>query len=222
MIRLNKWLVEAGAAPARRKADELISAGRVTVNGDSAQLGQLVARADLVCLDRQVLQIVISEPVIVRYYKPVGRVSSHRPQGNDRSIFTDLSPEHADFKFIGRLDKDSEGLMILTNDGELVQEMSHPSRGHEKTYLIWLNLPLTTLDRKLLLDGVELEDGSSHFHTIETQSDGSYQIVLRQGRNRQIRRTLLALGYTVKRLQRIRIGQYSLGELQPGQSEVVG
>ncbi len=220
-MRLNKWLVEAGVAPARRKADELISAGRVSVNDQSAELGQIITEADQVSLDGQPLSVAQSEVVVVRYYKPVGRVSSHQPQGNDASVFTDLPPEYAQFKFIGRLDKDSEGLMILTNDGGLVQEMSHPSRGHEKTYLIWLDRWLTPADRQVLLDGVELEDGRSHFQAVEDQPDGSYRVVLGEGRNRQIRRSLQTLGYTVRRLKRTHIGQYSLGNLGPGQLEVV-
>ena len=145
-MRLNQWLVRAGAAPARRKADELINQGRVLVNDKLPELGTKIGADDVVKLDgqRQHLQDVSAQILVLN--KPAGVVSSHKGQGGDETLFSLIPAEYADWKIIGRLDKDSEGLTILSNDGDLVQALGHPSAGHAKHYRVWLNRSLAEGD----------------------------------------------------------------------------
>ena len=147
--------------------------------------------------------------------KPAGVVSSHKGQGNDKTVFSLVPAEYADWKIIGRLDKDSDGLTLLSNDGDLVQALGHPSAGHAKRYRVWLNRPLVQGDQWQLEAGIELEEGVSRFERIEP-SDQYIDVWLITGWNRQVRRTFEALGYRVRRLQRLEIGAYQLGDLAPG------
>lgn len=218
-MRLNQWLVRAGAAPARRKADELINQGRVLVNDRLPELGTKIGAEDVVKLDgqRQQLQDVSTQVLVLN--KPAGFVSSHRGQGGDETIFSLIPPEYADWKMIGRLDKDSEGLTILSNDGDLVQALGHPSAGHGKHYRVWLNRSLAEGDVWRLEAGVELEEGLSQFTKVEVH-DQYIDVWLITGWNRQVRRTFEALDYRVRRLQRLEIGQYQLGDLEEGKWEL--
>lgn len=218
-MRLNQWLVRAGAAPARRKADELINQGRVLVNDKLPELGTKIGADDVVKLDgqRQHLQDVSAQILVLN--KPAGVVSSHKGQGGDETLFSLIPAEYADWKIIGRLDKDSEGLTILSNDGDLVQALGHPSAGHAKHYRVWLNRSLVEGDVWRLEAGVELEEGLSQFTKVEVH-DQYVDVWLITGWNRQVRRTFEVLEYRVRRLQRLEIGPYRLGDLEEGKWEL--
>jgi 23S rRNA pseudouridine2605 synthase len=220
-MRLNQWLVRAGAAPARRKADELINQGRVLVNDKLPELGTKIGVDDVVKLDgqRQQLQDVSAQILVLN--KPAGFVSSHKGQGGDETLFSLIPAQYADWKIIGRLDKDSEGLTILSNDGDLVQALGHPSAGHAKHYRVWLNRSLAEGDVWRLEAGVELEEGLSQFTKVEVH-DQYVDVWLITGWNRQVRRTFEALEYRVRRLQRLEIGPYQLGDLEEGKWELRG
>lgn len=221
-MRLNKWLVDAGVAPARRKADEVISQHTILVNGQPAGLGQQVEDGDTVTIDGEVVTKQIAAPYIICFYKPVGILSSHQGQGGVPTVFDLLPLQYKHLKLIGRLDKDSEGLLVLTNDGDLVQELSHPSHQHKKVYHVWLDHELSSgYTQQLLGTGVELEDGLSRFDGLEpvvrSSAEHSYVVILHEGRNRQIRRTFEVLGYKIRRLKRVQLGEYSLDDLKPGE-----
>ncbi len=218
-MRLNKWLVEAGAAPARRAADELIKAGGITVDGQPAELGTQVESGQRVELNGQPLIIAPSERRMIALHKPRGVVSSHRRQGKEEIVTDLLPPELRSFKFVGRLDRESEGLMLLTNDGEVAYTLTHPKHEVRRVYEVELDSELTPAHRELLLAGMELEDGLSSFLSLTDLRPKTYRLELQEGRNRQIRRTLGALGYDVVRLKRVSHGPYELGTLASGDWE---
>lgn len=215
-MRLNQWLARAGAAASRRKADEIIQEGRVLVNGRLPELGLQIVPSDTVTVDGQVqaLKPVSSQVLLIN--KPTGLVSSHKGQGGDKTVFSLLPPEYSDWKIIGRLDKDSEGLTVLSNDGDIVQAFGHPSAGHQKQYRVWLDRKLTQGDEWQLTSGVRLEEGVSKFERLQTGRD-YIDVWLITGWNRQVRRTLESLGYRVNRLQRVELGPYRLGDLAVGE-----
>lgn len=215
-MRINKY-VASSSGLSRRAADGAIAEGRVLVNGARPEVGYEVAPDDVVTLDNRAITPAVKTLVMLN--KPVGYVCSRNGQGSE-TIYDLLPVEYHGLNPIGRLDKDSAGLLLLTNDGELAQELSHPSRGKSKIYEIQLDQPLQPLHRQLISDkGVMLEDGVSRFE-IERLADGDergWKITMQEGRNRQIRRTFAALGYTVTKLHRTHFGSYSLQDLKPGQ-----
>ncbi len=216
-MRLNKWLVLAGAAPARRKADELITSGRVDVDGSVAQPGMQVTDAMRIAIDGQPLELApLSSSVIIALNKPRGYVCSHRHQGESPTIFELLPEQYHRFSIIGRLDKDSEGLVLLASDGELTYRLTHPSHRVSRCYEVTLDHPISTTALQCLLDGVELDDGLSQFDTASLLDAQTIRVGLHTGRKHQIRRTLKAIGYEVIRLRRLSHGDYSLGELPIG------
>lgn len=213
-MRINKWLASASGL-SRRKADDAIQAGRVRVNGQPAEQGMDVSTPDAVTLDGRQLQLP-EQMVTILLNKPVGYVVSRDGQGS-RTIYDLLPPEYQNLKPVGRLDKDSSGLLLLTNDGDLANELTHPSHQKQKVYEVTLDKPLEPLHRQMINGhGVQLDDGPSKLQ-LERQQDGDdrrWIVTMHEGRNRQIRRTFAALGYTVTRLHRIKLGEYNLAELQ--------
>lgn len=212
--RLQKILAAAGLA-SRRKAEELIRAGRVSVNGRRARLGDRAAAGDEVLLDGQPVKRSQSL-VTLLLYKPAG-VLSAVSDDRGRKTVTELVPQAAGLHPVGRLDLDSEGLLLLTNDGDLTLRLTHPRYGKEKEYRVWCQegaVSKQALAR--LLEGVELEDGLARA-VKAAHAPGGARLVLREGRKRQVRRMLKALGYEVERLLRLRVDQLRLGDLQPGQ-----
>jgi 23S rRNA pseudouridine2605 synthase len=212
MIRLNKLLAER-LGVSRRKADELIVAGLVTVNGHTGSNGQQVdASADIVLFKNSPLPE--PKPIMtILFNKPIGFVCSRNSQGNN-TIYDILPPEYRHLNTIGRLDKDSGGLLVLTNDGTLNQQLAHPSYEKEKVYTVALNKPLSDNDVKILTKGVQLADGSSILKMNSLNSDRKHwQVIIHQGRNRQIRRSFEALGYTVNKLIRTQFGHFSLNQV---------
>ena len=215
-MRLNKYLA-ASTSLSRRKADEAIAAGRVSVNGHTAEQGQEVSEADVVTLDDRTVKAAATT-ITIMFNKPRGYVVSRNGQGS-QTIYELLPPDCQRLNSVGRLDKDSSGLLLLTNDGQLAQELTHPSRQKVKVYEVALDKPLQPLHRQMISDhGLQLEDGLSKLQ-LERQLDGDdtrWMVRMHEGRNRQIRRTFAALGYSVTRLHRTQFGDYSLGSLGLG------
>jgi len=215
-FRLNKFLaLHLGVS--RRQADELIEKGRVSVNDTVATLGARTVSGDTVAVDSTPITTETAL-VYLALNKPVGYVCSRRAQGDNPTIYTLLPEKYHTLKPVGRLDRDSSGLILLTNDGDFAQRMTHPSYYKVKRYEVTLDKPLEPLHQQMINDfGVTLEDGPSKL-TLEKQTDDrlSWIITMHEGRNRQIRRTFAALGYTVTLLHRTNFGDYSLGELASG------
>lgn len=192
------------------------------VNDVVAEPGTAVTETDVVTLDGQVLSPAVSVTTII-FNKPVGYVCSRDGQGSS-TIYDILPAEYQQLNPVGRLDKDSSGLLLLTNDGQLAQQLSHPKYEKTKVYEVRLNHALPALSRQIISDhGIMLEDGRSQFQLerMEEGNDKSWRIIMHEGRNRQIRRTFSALGFTVVKLHRTHFGSYELSGLSFGQIKVV-
>lgn len=215
-MRLNKYIA-AGTELSRRKADEAIEQGRVTVNGQTPQQGQDISDTDVVALDGRRITPAVNT-VTIMLNKPPDCVVSRDGQGA-RTVYDILPPEYQQLNPVGRLDKYSSGLLLLTNDGVLAHELTHPSRQKHKVYQILLDKPLQPLHRQMINDhGLTLADGVSKLQ-LERQTEGddiAWIVTMTEGRNRQIRRTFEALGYRVTHLHRTQFGNYSLGSLGQG------
>ena len=212
-MRINKFIAQA-TGMSRRAADTAITDGRVTVDGYPATAGMLVADSTIVTLDGKELERPQSVTTIM-LNKPAGYVCSRKGQGS-QTIY-DLLPEFLhQLKPVGRLDKDSSGLLLLTSNGALAQELTHPSYEKIKEYLVVLNKPLTEAhETRINQDGVKLEDGISKFALAAEAKDRQiWRITMHEGRNRQIRRTFETLGYTVLGLHRTVFGPYVLKDLK--------
>lgn len=202
----------------RREADELIAQGRIKIDGTVATLGARAATDALITLDDRAVQ----SPPALRYIalnKPVGYVCSRKQQGEAPTIYSLLPEEYQHLKPVGRLDKDSSGLILLTNDGDFTYQMTHPKFHKTKTYEVTLDHDLAPLHRQMISDhGIALEDGLSQLQ-LERLSEGDdikWRVLMHEGRNRQIRRTFAALGYTVTALHRTVFGAYRLDNLESG------
>ena len=217
LMRLNKFIA-LSLGVSRRKADELIEQGEILVNGDRAVLGRQISQSDAVLYNSQELHIQPKKLTLL--HKPVGYLCSRASQGGVPTIYELLPTSLHHLKPVGRLDKDSSGLILLTNDGDFAHQMTHPSFYKIKRYLVTLDQPLQPLHRQMINDfGVQLPDGPSRL-TLERQHDGDdrrWIVQMSEGRNRQIRRTFAALGYTVKKLHRTDFGNYSLGGMKRGE-----
>ncbi len=219
--RLNKFLaVHLGIG--RREADNLIAGGKVLVNGASPVLGSRVQDTDKVEVGGKVITGSQSPGYIyLLMNKPTGYVCSKRQQGDTPTIYSLLPDNYKNLKTVGRLDKDSSGIILLTNDGDLAHKLTHPSFAKIKKYEVTLDKPLEPLHHQMINDnGLQLPDGPSRLG-LERMNDGdstSWLVTMHEGRNRQIRRTFLALGYKVTRLNRIQFGDFSLNGLALGQT----
>ena len=217
LMRLNKF-VALSLGVSRRKADELIEQGQILVNGDRAVLGRQIDQSDTVLYNSRELHIQPKKLILL--HKPVGYLCSRASQGGIPTIYELLPTSLHHLKPVGRLDKDSSGLILLTNDGDFAHQMTHPSFYKIKRYLVTLDQPLQPLHRQMINDfGVQLPDGPSRL-TLERQHDGDdrrWIVQMSEGRNRQIRRTFAALGYTVTKLHRTDFGNYSLGGMKRGE-----
>ena len=215
--RLNKFVALA-LGVSRRQADELIERGTVTVNDQPAKLGQRVTTTDIVRYGNERLTAQTHQLILL--HKPVGYLCSRASQGGVPTSYELLPTSLHHLKPVGRLDKDSSGLILLTNDGDFAHQMTHPSFYKMKRYLVTLDQPLQPLHRQMINDfGVQLPDGPSRL-TLERQHEGDehrWIVQMSEGRNRQIRRTFAALGYTVTKLHRTDFGNYSLGDIKRGE-----
>ncbi|HSX35476.1 MAG TPA: pseudouridine synthase [Patescibacteria group bacterium] len=207
-MRINKFIA-LGTGMSRRAADGVVASGHVQINGTLAQNGQEVQSSDTVTLyGRPVETPEATQTVILN--KPAGYVVSREGQGS-KTIYDLLPPELGKLKPVGRLDKDSSGLLLLTNDGELAQRLTHPSYKKAKIYEVTLSKPLESHHERQIAAGVELSDGVSRLK-LEKLGPGykTWRVTMHEGRNRQIRRTFIALGYSVTKLHRTHFGAYTL------------
>ena len=212
-MRINKFISEAGQA-SRRGADKLITEGRVTINGKRATIGSQVEPGDDVRVNGNQL-FVARNNVYIALNKPVG-ITSTTEKGVKGNI-VDLVNHPFRVFHIGRLDKDSEGLILLTNDGDIVNEILRSENQHEKEYIVSVDRPITPEFLKQMSEGVKILDTITLPCKVEQLSKYDFKIILTQGLNRQIRRMCEALGYNVYRLQRIRIMNIQLDNLPVGQ-----
>jgi 23S rRNA pseudouridine2604 synthase len=212
-LRLNKYISETGVC-SRREADKWIEAGRVTCNGHSVVLGARICAGDEVRIDGQVIGAK-KKQIYIALNKPVG-VTCTTESHIDRNIIELVG--HCDRIFpIGRLDKDSEGLILLTNDGDIVNEILRSENNHEKEYLVTVDRPITNLSLKMLSSGVKIMGKLTQPCKVSRIDQLSFRMILTQGLNRQIRRMCSALGYRAQQLKRVRIMNIHLGALGPGE-----
>jgi pseudouridine synthase len=211
-MRLNAYLARAGVA-SRRKADELIKAGRVTVNGEPGRLNTFVERRDRVALDGE--RVELQPLTYVLLHKPAGTVTTASdPQG--RPTVVALVDHAARVVPVGRLDADTTGALLLTNDGELAHSLAHPRYEVDKVYEVETWTQPTDADLQRLRDGVELDDGPTRPAEVRRLDGARIELTIHEGRNRQVKRMFEAVGHRVKRLHRSRYGPLLVGGLEPG------
>lgn len=221
-VRLNKFLAER-LGLSRRQADDAIAAGMVLVNDEVARTGQKVDKNDKVCYNGRMVSVEIGY-IYLGLNKPEGYVCSRRRQGDFPTIYELLPKKYQDLKTVGRLDRDSSGLILLTNDGDFAFRMTHPSFRKTKIYEVELDRALEPLHQQEIADfGIEIGDGVSKLG-LERMDEArkKWRVTMSEGRNRQIRRTFGALGYTVKKLHRVQFGKYQLEGLKAGEFVEVG
>ena len=221
VIRLNKFLAER-IGVSRREADDLIAAGKVTVDGQTAQIGDRIDKNAKVCYNKKVIPFE-TEFLYLALNKPEGYVCSRKRQGDAPTIYELLPEKYHSLKTVGRLDKDSCGLILLTNDGDFAFQMTHPKFVKTKVYEVILDKPLAPLHQQEIADfGLQLPDGVSRLGLTRPDDERKHwQVEMSEGRNRQIRRTFAAVGYEVKFLKRLQFGKYALGKLPEGAFELV-
>lgn len=213
-MRINKFLSETGIT-SRRGADKFIEANRVTINGKPAELGSKVNDGDEVKVDGKIIEQPEQEYVYIALNKPVG-ITSTTERHIDGNI-VDFVNHPLRIFHVGRLDKDSEGLILLTNDGDIVNEILRAENEHEKEYIVKVDMPVTESFLEKMQEGVEILDTKTLPAKAEKISKYTFKLTIRQGLNRQIRRMCSALGYEVRALQRIRIMNIHLGNLRAGE-----
>lgn len=215
-IRLNKYLASCGVC-SRRDADKLIEAGAVCVDGETASPGRRVSGAEQITVRGKMLQGP-DEKVVLAYYKPLGVVCSERDVHAARLVNRELGYDKR-VTYAGRLDKDSEGLLLLTNDGDLIEAMMRGRNRHEKEYIVKSEKPWEAQAIENMRQGVYLEELEKTTRPCEIEQIGekTLKIILTQGLNRQIRRMCKTQGYQVKSLKRTRVVNISLGKLKPGE-----
>lgn len=212
-MRLNRFLSEAGVC-SRREADRLAEAGRITVDGRPALVGQKVAEGARVAVDGRPVRIQ-EKKVILAVNKPVGVVCTTSRKDRAPNIIEQIEYPLRVYP-VGRLDKDSEGLLLLTNDGALMDDLLRAGNGHEKEYLVEVNRPVTKEFLRGMAGGVPILETVTKPCRVEQTGRESFRIVLTQGLNRQIRRMCEYFGYRVEHLKRVRIVNIRLGDLAPG------
>lgn len=222
MVRLNKYLAQCGVC-SRRDADKLIEQGKVLVNGQIAMTGQQIEETDTVQVGKKILQGK-RDCKVLAFYKPVGVTCTERDPHAEKKIMDMIHyPER--LTYAGRLDKDSEGLILLTNDGELINAMMRGANRHEKEYIVKTEKEITPDFLEKMKKGIYLKelDITTRECEIERVGKFTFRIILTQGVNRQIRRMCEACGMKVKTLKRIRVMNILLGDLKPGKwREVTG
>lgn len=211
-MRINQFIARATGV-SRRAADKLVAEGKISVNGRLAGPGDQADASDRVTLDDKPLEIPTATTTIL-LNKPLGYVCSRDGQGSP-TVYDLLPQELRKLKTVGRLDKDSSGLLLLTDDGDLANRLTHPGYSKEKIYEVGLDRDLVESDAARLEQGVKLEDGPSRLHIRSLKGD-RLTVAMSEGRNRQIRRTFAALGYEVKSLHRTGFGEYRLNDLAEG------
>ena len=222
-MRLNKYISDAGCC-SRREADRLIEAGRIKVNGKTAQMGMQVEQDDIVEIDgSRIRHYKGGRKVIYAFYKPEGIVTTMADEPDSLAKFLQGKGIDARVYPVGRLDKESCGLLLLTNDGDLMNSILKTSNNHQKEYVVKVNKDITDAFLKGMASGVEITDGNTGKKvvtrrcTVKRNGKRTFTIVLRQGLNRQIRRMCGSFGYEVTSLKRIRIMNVNLNGLKEGE-----
>ena len=218
-VRIQKYLSQAGRA-SRREAERLMLAGRVTVNGEVVtELGsKVVPGRDAVAVDGHPVEVAAERWVL--FHKPPGVLTTRSDPHADRTVYDVLPDDLSGLSYVGRLDLDAEGLLLLTNDGDTAHALQHPSNEVEREY--WVEVAGTVSDEatRRLQSGVELEDGLARARAIHGVRPGpvssELHLVLTEGRKREVRRMLAHVGHPVLRLRRVRFGSVRLGELPRG------
>lgn len=213
MIRINKYLSSAGVC-SRRDADQFTDAGRVTLNGAVIKTGERIPEDACICLDGKPVRAE-EKKVLLLFYKPRGIVCSTKKQRNETTVTEYLNYPLRVYP-VGRLDKDSEGLLLLTNQGDLVNRIMRAGNYHEKEYLVTVDREITKEFLEGMQRGVPILDTVTRPCTVRKTGKRSFQIILTQGLNRQIRRMCEYFGYQVQTLKRVRIMNLTLDELKPG------
>ena len=225
MIRLQKYMADCGVA-SRRACESIIESGRVLVNGSPASLGKSVdPDKDKVTLDGKLLSMQ-KKHIVVMLYKPRGVVSTSEDEKGRKTVQEYVKDLPYRLYNVGRLDLNSEGLLLLTNDGELANQLMHPRYGVSKTYRVVCDGTLSAGEIALLTNGVELEDGltaPAKVTNIRRSTTGgtAFSITIHEGRNRQIRRMLEAIGHKTLRLKREAYGPLQLGSMKPGEWRIL-
>ena len=215
-VRINKFLAEAGVA-SRRQADKLVESGQVTINGIKAKNADKVNDGDKVCVKgRQVF--MQDEKHVVAFYKPEG-VTCTKQDKYAKVTIDEVFKYPLRLNYAGRLDKDSKGLLIMTNDGDLIDRMMRARNYHEKEYIVKVNNAVTDDFIHKMSDGVYLEEleVTTRPCTVTKVGEYTFRIILTQGLNRQIRRMCASLGYKVESLMRVRVMNVEIGNLKPGE-----
>lgn len=214
--RLNKYLAHAGIC-SRRDADKLIEQGKVLVNGQRPSPGQSVSERDEITVNGRKVQ-GREKPVVLAFYKPVG-VTCTEKDAHAEKIITDLVHYPVRVTYAGRLDKNSEGLLLLSNDGDLIQGMMKGRNRHEKEYVVKVDKEITPDFLSKMESGIYLKDLRIKTRECKLEQIGkcTFRIILTQGVNKQIRRMCAACGWRVKEIKRIRVMNVTLGNLKPGE-----
>ena len=218
-IRLNKFIASSGLA-SRRAADTLIFEGHVTINDEPCtNPGQKVSYKDHVRVDGKSIRSKNREAII--FYKLPGYVTTKNDELGRETIYDILPPKYKHLNHVGRLDQDSEGLLVLTNDGDLANKLTHPKQKIEKEYIVTANQPFEESHLEQFLKGIYLEEGKATAKAVTRLSGRRISMVLETGMKRQIRMMCRALGYKVKKLVRVRIGAYQGLDLEFGEARVL-
>lgn len=212
-VRINRYLYVKGYC-SRRKADEFIKQGQVKINGRPAVLGDKVEEGDAVTVGK-LIEKAQKERLYYAFNKPAGIVT-HDPQKGEKGI-EDITNLPKDVVPMGRLDKQSHGLVILSNDGRIVNRLLNPAFDHEKEYIVTVDKPLKERTLRIMERGMKLEDFTTKPCRTELLDDTTLRIVLTEGKKHQIRRMCAALGYQVRDLKRVRVMTIALGRLRPGE-----
>lgn len=214
--RLNKYLAECGVC-SRREADRLIEKGRVTINRTTAQMGDRITGSECITVNGKVLQAPNAK-VVLAFYKPIGVTCTEKDKYAEKTII-DVLQYPVRVTYAGRLDKDSEGLILMTNDGALIDALMRGANHHEKEYVVKTDKEISEEFLAAMRKGVRLRELEKTTRACEAEKIGkfTFRIVLTQGLNRQIRRMCKELGYEVRSLKRVRIMNILLGNLKPGQ-----
>lgn len=219
-VRLNKYLADHGLC-SRRDADKLIEEGKVLVDGKPAEAGMKVNDLNRITVDGNPLK-KRDKKVVLAYYKPVGVTCTEKDKHAEVTV-KDALDYPVRVTYAGRLDKESEGLLLMTNDGALINGLMRAANYHEKEYIVRVNKPVSKEFLKKMSEGVMLKDLNQKTRSCEVREEGKFlfRIILTQGLNRQIRRMCRALGYDVVMIKRVRVANILLGKMTPGSYRVV-
>lgn len=212
-MRINKYLALA-TGMSRRAADTAVEQGRAAINGTPAETGSIVHESDQVSFDGK--PVSLPSLTTIMLHKPVGYVVSREGQGS-KTVYDLLPAAYSRLKPVGRLDKDSSGLLLLTDDGDLANQLTHPRYAKDKVYEVTIDKPLLPADIRKLEQGIAIDDYISRLRLASMSDDKQrWRVTMSMGKNRQIRRTFMSLGYKVTALHRTQFGTYKLDDLKSG------